>query len=91
MIFMRFFKRRKEREKNDDDPFGIQSDDRVHAGFPQVVPKCFVSPHRIRTVAFHGVPHDAGGMSVWERYSHALAQRIFPSFWKNSVVAGHLV
>lgn len=65
MIFMRFFKRRKERKINDDDPFGIQSDDRVHAGFPHVVPQCIVSPNRIRTLAFHGVPYAAGGMPIW--------------------------
>ena len=60
-------------------------------GFPHVVPQCIVSPNRIRTLAFHGVPYAAGGMPIWTRYSHALAQRIFPSFWKNSVFAGRLV
>lgn len=53
---MRFSKRRKERETNDDDPFGIQSDDHIHAGFPQVVPECTLTPYRIHTVAFHSIP-----------------------------------
>ena len=88
---MRFFKRRKERETNDDDPFGIQSDDHIHAGFSQVVPECTLTPYRIRTVVFHSIPLAADRMSIWTRYSHAFAQCVFPSFWKNSVFAGHLV